>query len=40
MRASKNFQIRGICISGALFLFYGPKILKCSKIILFFLRFC
>ena len=37
MRASKNFQIRGICISGALFLFYAPKILKHPKIILSFL---
>ena len=36
MRVSKNFQIQGICISGALFLFYAPKILKPQKIILSF----
>ena len=36
MRASKNSQIQGICISGALFLFYAPKILKPQKIILSF----
>ena len=35
MCVSKNLQIRGICISGALF--YGPKILKCPKIISSFL---
>ena len=39
MYASKNFQIRGICISGALFLFYAPKFLKCPKIILSFLHY-
>ena len=39
MCASKNFQIRGICISGALFLFYAPKFLKRPKIILSFLRY-
>ena len=39
MCASKNLQIRGICISGALFLFYAPKFLKRPKIILSFLRY-
>ncbi len=39
MCVSKNLQIRGICISGALFLFYAPKFLKCPKIILSFLRY-
>ena len=39
MCASKNTQIRGICISGALFLFYAPKILKLQKIILSFLSY-
>ena len=36
MCASKNSQIQRICISGALFLFYAPKILKHQKIILSF----
>jgi hypothetical protein len=31
MCASKNSQIRGICISDTLFLFYAPKIFKRSK---------
>ena len=39
MCVSKNLQIRGICISGALFLFYAPKFLKRPKIILSFLRY-
>ena len=39
MCASKNSQIQGICISGALFLFYAPKFLKRPKIILSFLRY-
>ena len=39
MYVSKNLQIRGICISGALFLFYAPKFLKRPKIILSFLRY-
>ena len=34
---SQKLQIQGICISGALFLFYAPKILKCPKIISSFL---
>ena len=39
MCVSKNLQIRGICISSALFLFYAPKFLKRPKIILSFLRY-
>ena len=39
MCVSKNLQIQGICISGALFLFYAPKFLKRPKIILSFLRY-
>lgn len=37
MCISQKLQIRGICISGALFLFYGLKILKYPKIVPSFL---
>lgn len=34
MRIPKNSQIRRICISSALFLFYAPWFFKCEKIVL------
>ena len=34
MRIPKNSQIRRICISGALFLFYAPGFFECEKIVL------
>ena len=34
MRIPKNSQIRRICISGALFLFYAPRFFKCEEIVL------
>ena len=34
MRIPKNSQIRQICISGALFLFYAPRFFECEKIVL------
>ena len=34
MRVSENSQIRRICISGALFLFYAPRFFQCGIIVI------
>ena len=39
MRIPKNSQIRRICISGTLFLFYAPWFFECEKIVLNFFEF-